>query len=184
MGRTTKEEFGEINENVKHAITVWAFTKNASQALEEAFPGKYKDKRDASRKIQTMMMNPLVREYYNSLMKEIEQKTNITKEWVIEQTVTLMNEAKQNADFSSSVKCLFLLSKLMGYMSKQVIDVKKTVNITFGGGFNPNYIDADVIAPNQLENNLPETINYSELPTIEGIQDENLGSDENKIDEF
>lgn len=167
----------ELSPAEKICIQEWVRTHNASQSFEKAFPGKFADHKDANRRMQQLLMKPLANEYQKSIREEVEQQTNISKDWLIKEIIQLKEQSTMNMDYSSSVKCLFLLAKMMGYMSKQVIDVKKTVQISFGGGFNP-------------ENNLIAT-NYSEVDNVQflesdniQINDEDTAKDDSKIDDY
>lgn len=177
----------ELSPAEKLAIQHFINTGSASYAYEQAYPGKYSDQKDAADRMRKLLKKPDANEYQKQIRKEVEEKINISKEWLLDEIIKLKEQSSNAMDYSSSVKCLFLIAKMQGYMSKQVIDVKKSISITFGGGFNPN------VNPNLIQNEtktllLDETIgddariNLDSLSKIE-IQDDD-GIDKSKLDEF
>lgn len=178
----------ELTPAEKICIEEWVRTQNASHSFQLAFPNKYPDHKDANRRMKQLLDRPLANEYLKTIKEEIEQKANISKDWLLDEIIKLKEKSEQNMDYSSSVKCLFLIAKMMGYMSKQVIDVKKSVQISFGdGGFNPNdasMIDSDLLLENQyMPQNKIETVNYTELPKIE-VEDDDVNRDNAKLDDY
>jgi len=181
-GRKGKDYVNELSPAEKLAITEYTLTKNASQAIEKAFPGRYPDTKNAVWAMQNLLRKDIAKEFQLTVLKEVEQKTNISKEWMVEEIIKLKEQSSSNMDFSSSVKCLFLLAKMLGYLNhKQVIDVRKSININYGGGFNPNqYTEIDgVIVENKQ---LPESITFSEEQRI--IIENKNEQDNSKLDEF
>lgn len=176
----------ELSPAEKLAIQHFINTGSASYAYGQAYPGKYSDQKDAADRMRKLLKKPDANEYQKQIRKEVEEKINISKEWLLDEIIKLKEQASSAMDYSSSVKCLFLIAKMQGYMSKQVIDVKKTISITFGGGFNPN---APQIQGETKKILLSETIgdddariNLDSLSKIE-IQDED-GIDKSKLDEY
>jgi hypothetical protein len=178
--KSSAKHLKPLTEAEKNVLLHWQTTKNAAEALKLYMPDKFEKygHKGSAYVVGCLRRRPVSVDFLKDLEIEIEEKTNITKDWVLDELVRLKNLASDNGDYNSAIKSIFLITKIMGYMSKTVIDVKKTVSISFGGGFDPNspitLPEANNIQFDELkENNTPEMLSLNELPKIE-IQDENI----------
>lgn len=154
-----------LNEFQKLAIVTMLQTGNAHKAYECLCLNPELDKREfknsAVRTMKQLMEKPKALDYINEIRTEIEVKTQVTKDDLIKSCWEIMVLSKQHLDYSSSVKALALIAKVEGLLSKTVVDINKTVVVSFGGGFNPAV--------------MPEPIPYTEIKNeIKNLPEESL----------
>lgn len=134
----------DLNEFQKLAILTFLQTGNAHQAYRCLTANDDANRRDfknsAVRTIKNLMEKPKSQDYINLVRTEIEQKTQVSKEELMQSCWEIMQLSKQNMDYGSSVKALALIAKVEGLLSKTVVDINKTVVIKFGGGFDPSQL--------------------------------------------
>lgn len=178
----------DLSEFEKLAILTMLQTGNAHQSYSILVSNAEAEKKDfknsAVRTMQNLMERPKSQDYINQIRSEIEKKTQVSKEELVDACWKIMNVAKDNMDYASAVRSLALITKIEGLISKTVVDINKTINIRFGGGFDPSQLPLNnlgnteykEIEPDLLEEKSDEKFQIKDVHQLK-IKDENQGDD-------